>query len=239
MVKKFLLVTVSLVSVLAGAGEVRSLTPKILFHGGGGGAPKMATDMSSAVTQLERVGFSKEHVLKVRYPDKKNISDMVQAVEPQLKQFMARYSSETRFDVMGHSLGHVVSLVTLAKLHLLPRVRKFIGLAGVIFGQLGEKPGLCGVSFLAPYYCGDIFDLLIGTTQPPFILELLENHAEEMKRIEKCSLFSPDDGMLNPYDSGAFEDGINISIPHVNHLKFKSSPLVFETLKEQCFEGEF
>ena len=219
--------------------EAPLIVPKILFHGGGGGAPKSITDMSSATTQLETLGFSKEHILKVRYPDKKNISEITAALEPQLKKFMAQYPSETQFDVLGHSLGHVVSFVTLAKMGLLHKVRKLIGLAGVMFGQLGEKPGLCSFEILAPYYCGDIFDLLMGTIEPPFLLDLMEKNAEEMKRIEKCSLFSPEDGMLDPYDSGAFPDGINITIPNMHHLKFKNSPFVFEKMKEECFRGKF
>jgi hypothetical protein len=236
---KILLVILAVLTLGRAFGaEAPSVFPKILFHGGGGGAPKSITNMSSAATQLERLGYPKEHILKVRYPDRKNISEITAAVEPQLKKFIARYPSDTQFDVLGHSLGHVVSFVTMAKLGLLDKIRKLIGLAGVMFGQLGEKPGLCRFEILAPYYCGDIFDLLVGTTEPPFILDLMEKNAEEMKRIEKCSLFSPEDGMLDPYDSGAFADGTNISIPNMHHLKFKSSPLVFEKMKEECFRGE-
>jgi len=227
------------VSFFSFCSEAQTVFPKIIFHGGGGGAPKSLTNMSTAVTQLERLGFPKEHVLKVHYPDQKDILEITKVLEPQLRKFMAQYPSESQFDVMGHSLGHVVSFVSLARLHLLSRVRKLIGLAGVMFGQLGEKPGLCAFPLLAPHYCGDIFDLLIGTTEPPFILELMEQNAEEMRRVEKCSLFSPEDGMLNPYDSGAFKEGLNISIPNMHHLKFKSSPIVFEKMKEECFGGEF
>jgi len=220
------------------AGESTEISPKILFHGGGGGAPKWATDMSSAADQLKRLGFPKEHIFKVNYPAQKNISDIVAVLEPQLKGFMGRYSSDTEFDVVGHSLGHAVSLVTMARLGLLSKVRKLIGIAGVMFGQLGEKPGLCRLTFLASRYCGDIFDLLIGTTRPLLIEDIIEKNPEEMERIQKCSLFSPDDGRLVPFDSGAFQDGINISLPNVKHLQFKSSSQVFDTMKQECFGGE-
>jgi len=213
--------------------------PKVLFHGGGGGTPPRFKDMSSAKTQMVLLGFPTDHIFEVRYPDSKNLADINASLKPQLEGIFARYPPETKFDLIGHSLGHVVSLVSMAQLGSLEKVRKLIGLAGVMFGQLGGKPGLCAFSFLAPYYCGDIFDLLVGTTQPPFILDLLDTHWEEMKRIEKCSLFSPEDGILNPFDSGAFEDGINISLPQVHHLKFKSSPQVFFQMKEACFKDAF
>ncbi|NBX93362.1 MAG: hypothetical protein EB078_00665 [Proteobacteria bacterium] len=215
--------------------EITELVPILLFHGGGGGTPPVFKDMSTASQQLEGLGFPPEHIYQLHYPDSKDIADINQALKPQFETVFNRYPPSTQFDLMGHSLGHVVSLVSVAKLGLLPRIRKLIGLAGVIFGQLGSKPGLCEFEILAPYYCGDIFDLLIGTTQPPFILELLETHENEISQIEKCSLFSPDDGILNPYDSGAFEDGINVSIPRVHHLEFKSSPRVFFEMKKACF----
>jgi len=219
--------------------SIPQVHPKILFHGGGGGTPAHFKDMSTASKQLERLGFPKEHIYLVKYPDSKNISEMNLALQPQFEEILNRYSPQVKFDLIGHSLGHVVSLVSVAQLGLLHRIRKLIGLAGVMFGQLGEKPGLCAFDFLAPYYCGDIFDLLIGSTKPPFILDLMDAHWQEMKNIEKCSLFSPDDGILDPYDSGAFEDGVNISIPKVHHLKFKSSEKVFLNMKEACFQGVY
>jgi hypothetical protein len=66
-------------------------------------------------------------------------------------------------------------------------------------------------------------------------MELLEKHSNEIAELEKCSLFSPEDGILDPYDSGAFKDGINVSLPNISHLKFKSSPVVFEAMKKACF----
>lgn len=219
--------------------QATQVHPIILFHGGGGGAPASVKDMSPAAKQLENLGFPKEHLYKVDYPDTKNIETMIFALAPQFRDIMARYPEGTSFDTIGHSLGHVVSLVSLAKLNLLPKIRKLIGIAGVMFGQLGGKPGLCASQVLAPHYCGDIFDLLLGTTQPKLILDILETQSVEMARIEKCSLFSPDDGVLNPYDSGAFPDGTNISLPHIKHLKFKSSPEVFRKMKESCFHGKF
>jgi len=213
--------------------------PKILFHGGGGGAPAFAKDMEPAAKQLVRLGFPREHIYKVKYPDSKNIADMLVALKPQFEEILSHYPEGTPFDTIGHSLGHVVSLVSVARLNLLSRLRKLIGIAGVMFGQMGNKPWLCGYEFLAPYYCGDIFDLLIGTHTPSVVMDILEKNAAEMSSVEKCSLFSPEDGVLNPYDSGAFSDGINISIPNVSHLKFKSSPQVFSAMKEACFNGQF
>lgn len=213
--------------------------PKILFHGGGGGAPAFTKDMKPAAKQLSKLGFPEEHIYQVKYPDSKNIADMVAALKPQLEDILSHYPPGTPFDTIGHSLGHVVSLVAVTRLDLLSRLRKLIGIAGVMFGQMGPKPWLCGYALLAPHYCGDIFDILIGTRTPSIVMDILENKAVEMSRVQKCSLYSPEDGVLNPYDSGAFPDGINVSIPDMTHLEFKGSPQVFSTIKEACFDGEF
>jgi len=149
----------------------------------------------------------------------------------------SKYPPETQFDLIGHSLGHVVSLVTFADLGYLPRVRKLIGLAGVMFGQWGKKPGLCSLKILENIFCGDIFDHLIGTDQPALITDLISSNQEAMNHIQKCSLFSPQDGMLNPFNSGAFPDGINVSLPRVKHLRFKSAPVVFSALSQHCYNG--
>lgn len=219
-----------------GSSGFSKSNPKILFHGGGGGAPKSVIDLTPLKTQFEEQGIASEEIYQVQYPHSQDIADIVEALRPQMNEIIARYSNDMKFDVIGHSLGHVVSLVSMAKLNLLSKVRKLIGLAGVMFGQFGQKPGLCRFSLLAPYYCGDIFDYLLGSTQPPFIMDLLERHEEEMSLVEKCSLYSPEDGILDPYDSGAFPDGVNVSLPKIHHLKFKSSPVVFEAMKKACFQ---
>lgn len=210
--------------------------PKILFHGGGGGAPRASIDLSPLQAQFQKNGIPKKDLYLVQYPHSEDLEDIIQALRPQIANIISRYSSETQFDLIGHSLGHVVSLVSMAQLDLLSKIKKLIGLAGVMFGQYGKKPGLCGFQILAPYFCGDIFDLLLGTTEPPFLMTLLERHAEEINRIEKCSLYSPEDGVLDPYDSGAFLDGINVSLPDIHHIKFKSSPVVFEAMIKNCYQ---
>jgi len=210
--------------------------PKILFHGGGGGAPKASIDLSPLRVQFQENGIPKKDLYLVQYPHSKDLKEIIQALRPQITEIISRYSTETQFDLIGHSLGHVVSLVSMAKLNLLSKIKRLIGLAGVMFGQYGKKPGLCRFKLFAPYFCGDIFDLLLGTTEPPFLMTLLERHAEEMNRIEKCSLYSPEDGVLDPYDSGAFSDGTNVSLPDIHHIKFKSSPQVFEAMIKNCYQ---
>lgn len=228
-----------LLSLFGSATSFAKSNPKILFHGGGGGAPKSAIDLSPLRHQFQEQGVPAEDIYQVHYPHSKDIVDIVTTLRPQLDEILSKYPVDTKFDLIGHSLGHAVSLISLAKLNLISKIGKLIGLAGVMFGQYGQKPGLCRIGLLAPYFCGDIFDLLLGTTEPPVVMDILERYDEELEKMEKCSLYSPEDGILDPYDSGAFKDGINISLPNVHHLKFKSSPVVFEAMKKHCFQDEF
>ena len=58
------------------------------------------------------------------------------------------------------------------------------------------------------------------------------------KKIKKCSLFSVDDKIVNdPYDSGAFEDGVNIELHHVDHMDFIKEQSVYEEIIKGCFNS--
>lgn len=211
--------------------------PKLLFHGGGGGAPAWVVDMEPAKQQMIKVGFLKEHIFKITYPAGRDLSVMERQIAPQIESILESYPDETMIDLIGHSLGQPVALIMASRLGILPRVKRMIGLAGVLFGQR-QLPFLCRNKWLAPFLCGDIFDALVGEGKPKLILNMLERHQKEIERIQFCSLYSPEDGMLDPFDAGAFSEGLNISIPQVNHLRFKSDPRVFQAMFEKCYKNQ-
>lgn len=219
-------------------GSVKEHAPILFFHGGGGGAPQSLTDLSLLRNRFEKEGFEKEHLYRVHYPSSKNLRDINDALKPQVLEILSRYPPHQKVDLVGHSMGHVVSLLSFNDLNLLQRIRKLVGLAGVMFGQYGDKPGLCRFKLLSPYFCGDLFDWLLGTSEPLIVMNLLDQHPQEIESIQKCSIFSADDGVLDPYDSGAFPDGKNIEIPGVHHYQFKTSKKVFQTLIEECFNHD-
>lgn len=224
------------VSVLT-HGTVEKHAPILFFHGGGGGAPQSLTDLSLLRKRFEKQGFEKEQLYQVHYPSSKNLREINEALKPQILEILSRYPAGQKVDLVGHSLGHVVSLLSFSNLNLLQRIGKLVGLAGVMFGQYGDKPGLCRFKLFSPYFCGDLFDWLLGTLEPVIVMNILDQHPQEIESIQKCSIFSADDGVLDPYDSGAFPDGVNIEIPHIHHYQFKNSKKVFQTLIEGCFKN--
>lgn len=209
-----------------------ALNPIFLFPGGSAGFSDSFTDMTPAATQLQRLGFPQEHIHIMTYDDSKDKAEIIRSLGIKLAQIINTYPSTTKFDVIGHSLGHPVALIAMAENGYLSRTGRIIGIAGIMFGQNAGKPFLCRIR---PSLCGDLYDSFSRTNDPEIIRQLLATHAEEMSEIKKCSFYSPQDGMLDPVDSGKFPDGINVSIPNIRHLGFKSSEVVFDAIKEACF----
>jgi hypothetical protein len=65
-----------------------------------------------------------------------------------------------------------------------------------------------------------------------------KRHAAEIQRLEKCSLFSPADGLLKPYDCGRFEDGINIDVPGMDHLHAAHERKYYRIMRRACYGEE-
>lgn len=210
------------------AGAVRH--PKIFLHGGG---PEFIVNMASAAAWFRADGFADSELILMRYPVAGDLADIRAALLPQLEAAFAAFPEDTRFDVIGHSLGHFAAIDAMAATKRPEKFRKLIGIAGVAHGQTKPKPVTC----MLPNACGDVYDLL--TEKGHVGLEnFYRVNADALGSWEKCSLYSPDDGMLGPVDSGAFPDGTNKSLPGIRHLKFKSDPRVYAAIKEHCYGGE-
>ena len=97
--------------------------------------------------------------------------------------------------------------------------------------------------------CGDIFDKVIGSSDSPYILDLISKNAADMQRINKCAVWSKKDGILSPPNAGVFPGGKSVEMPSTwcpmgnmlnpCHLQAKSSLPVYEAMKAQCFGGDF
>jgi pimeloyl-ACP methyl ester carboxylesterase len=186
--------------------------------------------MEPLARMLVQAGFPPENIHKADYPLGSNLATTVGVLSQAIRSIMDRYPSTTKFDIIGHSMGHAAGLHAIMAGQTGQRVRKFIGIAGVAFGQ-AAKPMPC---FLLP--CGDMFDFLI-----PFksqnVMQFMMTHQAAIDQLDKCSIFSPQDGSLNPFDAGAFPDGRNISLPQVGHLRAISSPAVMNALITECYGG--
>jgi len=225
--------------------------PKILFHGGGGYSALTPglKDMSSASQQIAKLGFPSKDIFLVTYPDTKNISDIKAALDPQLKKIFAKYDANTRFDAIGHSLGLLAGFVSLSELGHLPKIRSIIGVNGVLMRQeKSAMPAGCSPNNTRDL-CGDIFDKVVGSSNSPYIVGLIQQNQTELTRINKCAIWSSNDGILKPANSGVFPDGKsvemtgnwckNASLFNPCHLQAKSSPEVFAKMKSDCFNGNW
>ncbi len=227
--------------------------PKLLFHGGGGMSTSAMIDMTSAAAVLKKLGVPGEHIHLIKYPHTKNIKDINAAVDTQLKTIFAKYPANTRFDSIGHSLGLLASFISLSELGHLPKIRSIIGVTGVLMRQDVKALPMGCTKGSTTDLCGDIFDKVLGTSNSPYILELLSKNATELKRINKCSIWTSQDGVLSPPNAGVFPDGKSVEMPkswctatsgifgNLNpcHLKAKSATPVYEAMKTQCFGGDF
>lgn len=52
--------------------------------------------------------------------------------------------------------------------------------------------------------------------------------------MKKCSIFSPEDGVLDPYDSGAFADGTNVELRNIRHVQFIKNAYVADQMIARC-----
>jgi pimeloyl-ACP methyl ester carboxylesterase len=200
------------------------VVPKIFVHGGG---PRLVVAMDSAANWYREDGYYRSDLHQIYYSWRESLEAIRSEVQPQIDRILARYPESTRFDVIGHSLGHSVALDMILTGGIAGRVRTLVGLAGVAMGQ--NKSPRC----LTPR-CPQLYSLLIPVGNS-YIRDLLANHAEEYDRMKKCALFSESDRILEPVDSGARLPGsISAMIPNVGHLEFKKSRAVYRAIQEVC-----
>jgi triacylglycerol esterase/lipase EstA (alpha/beta hydrolase family) len=233
-----------------GVEDKNGIRPKLLFHGGGGMAilTEQLLWMDAAKKTLISKGVPGEHIYLLKYPHTKNIADIKSSIDRQLKTIFSKYPANTKYDIYGHSLGAPSSFISFAELGYLPRVRAIVSLSGVIMRQ-DKYPPLCSKNNKKDL-CGDIFDVLIGPTDSPYMLDLFRKNDADMRRIIKCSAWSQEDGALSPKNAGVFPGGISLEMPvswckkgsglmgaYKCHQKMKSDPQVFERIKNECFEG--
>ncbi len=208
--------------------EGQDVYPKILVHGWG---PNLLTNYSKFKRFFERDGFPTEHLHEFRYDYKGGKAEITESIALGFEEVFSRYPEGTRFDVIGHSLGTIGSLLTMMEKGISHKFRKYISIAGVDFGQ-NKQPANCNFG-----NCTDIYDLFYPYMSP-FVVEFMEKYTDELSVLEKCSLNSPRDRMLDPNDANEYPDGVNISVPEVGHINFIRRYAAFAAMKEYCYGGK-
>ncbi|MBI4403614.1 MAG: hypothetical protein HY537_05605 [Deltaproteobacteria bacterium] len=198
--------------------------PIILVRGWG---PHWITDMTDLINFFVADGFFSQDIYQVGYPYKEDPETIRATVKNKLQAIFDRYPPGTKFDMIAHSLGHFVGLYTIMESELSEQFEIYIGLAGVAHGQ---DPG----SINLRRFKGETNIVLVPFNNE-FITGFMEAHEQAIARLKKCSLYSPSDKMVDrPYDSGAFQDGINIEIKGIGHLDFIHKRSVYETMRSSC-----
>lgn len=180
---------------------------------------------------LAESGVPREHVYVIDYPYRADLDTIRDVISRELEAILAKYPPGTRIDVVGHSMGALAGLYGVMEGGLAGRVRKFVSLAGITQGWNGDlckRLGVCGKA-----------QAQIVPFRSPFIRDFLSRHDREIARLEKCSLYSPDDGMVSPYDAGRLDGGTNVELKGATHLDMIWKKEVFETMREKCYGGRF
>jgi pimeloyl-ACP methyl ester carboxylesterase len=183
------------------------------------------------VKWLVEEGFPRERIHVLDYTSHHSLKRVSAQMSAQLRKIRAQYPPDTRFDVMGHSLGGFVALYSILTTGFSTQVKKFISLAGIPQGWDGF--GACKIGL-----CGEMHKQLIPY-RSTLIRLLFEKFHDEIARLDKCSIFSPQDGLVRPYDAGRFEDGIAVELPDTPHMDILFKRATFDALKRECYHGSF
>jgi len=203
--------------------------PVILLHGSGPRRmPQSVVSMQPFAELLVARGFQRRHIHLPVYPQGGDRVQSIGAIRSAMHRIRAQYPEGTTFDIVGHSMGQFVGMMAVLEGDMVPMVRTLVGLAGVAHGQDRRNRGC-----LLLGGCGDLFTLL-RPAHGGWIAATLRRYAAELGRMKKCSIFSPEDGVLDPYDSGAFADGTNVELRNIRHVQFIKNAYVADQMIARC-----
>lgn len=211
------------------------------------------TDLSALKEHLQSVGFSNVSILE--YDDEQSLDEMASSVAKQIQKILLNSNNPNlKLDIIGHSLGQLVSLKAALEYPTHPtslekissKVRLFIGLAGAARGQNIIRPcrifpNQCGgAESLSPFYRGP-------HEGAETLKKLFNVHFDAINELKKCSLYSRHDEIVDdPYDAGSFRnlgfDPANIKDMEINyegskfHKDVKDSPSIIQAMLSGCYE---
>lgn len=171
-------------------------------------------------------GYAREDIHVLSYHYRKGLDYINAELTTQFRAIVASYPAGTKFDVMGHSLGGFTSLAAIVDSGVAPRVQKYISLSGIPFGWDSWycAAGVCGKA-----------DRQLTPFKNDFVTAFHSANAEAIAALEKCSVFSPDDEFVKPYDAGRFADGTNIEIAGIKHMDTIWTQQSYRAMRHGCY----
>jgi pimeloyl-ACP methyl ester carboxylesterase len=220
------------IALVCRTGLSESVTPIILIPGlwYKYSKPVLGEKIFASFTEwLIEAGFPAEDIHVLNYDSTASLKTVNTQLNTQIEEILKNYPVTTQFDVFAHSLGGFVGLYAMETNGHANRFRKFVSLAGIPQGWDGYAPcrvGLCGLvhPLIIPYHSD-------------FVLRFLSKYASEISALQKCSLYSPDDGLVRPYDAGRFDDGTNVQLEGLTHLDMVFSKTSFDAVVNSCYGG--
>lgn len=228
-IARFLLIIGLLVSNL---GKSETVTPILLVPGlwYKYSKPVLGQKVFDPITRwLIQSGFPAEDIHVLNYDSTATIDFINNQLESQIETILQQYPAGTRFDLWAHSLGGFVGLYAMVANGHADRFRKFVSLAGIPQGWNGYaacKIGLCGLAHppLIPYHSD-------------YVMWFLSTYATAIASYEKCSLYSPSDGLVRPYDAGKFDDGTNVELQGLTHMDMVFNKTSYDAVVQNCYGG--
>jgi hypothetical protein len=141
-----------------------------------------------------------------------------------------------RFDLITHSLGGFAGIYGVIDTDLAPRLRRYVGHSGILFGW--TPVGVAKMPCLTLKACGATHPLIIPKMSP-FIQAFINRNKEKFRSIETCSIQGQNDGFVQTRDSFVTQSdlvakAINKEVANLPHLKVLERP-AFDFMLQTCY----
>ena len=217
-----------------------TVRPKILVVGWG------PTSCQPFIDWMVEDGFPKEHAYLFKYSYTKDLETVKQELSTQFNEVFAKYAPNVKFDVIGLSTGHFVGLYTMMETNIDARVERFIGGMGIAHGinSIGADYHFPNIiySYDDPAYASVVGETIaaISPHMNPFLTSFYQKYDARIRTLKKCSVFSPQDSLVSPYDTGKFDDGENFSIPNLRHItSLNDKDGVYGQVFKNCYKSSW
>ncbi len=189
-------------------------------------------------------GFPKEHTYLFRYSYMQDVDTVKTELITQFNEVFAKYPQDVKFDIWAVSTGHFTALYSIMEGGLEQRIEKFIGIVGIAHGI-----NSIGLDYRVPSavysYNNPGYSLIVGKTistisphMNPFLTSFYAKYDAKIKSLKKCSIFSPTDSLIDPYDTGHFDDGENFPIPNLRHVTIMTDKdHMYKFVVDNCYKG--
>lgn len=185
-------------------------------------------------------GVPRAHIHVIRYDSTADWDIASAQFHAEFQRVADLYADgDQRFDIIAHSVGQFIALHAIVNDDLEDRVGRLIGVSGIVHGIRATASTRVRDLFAD---AGDSMESLRRSPDdslPRPLARFLNRNARAIDRLDKCSVFSPDDGVLDPYNSGAFENSRNTVINGMRHEWAFTSRRFARAIVDACYSTKW